>query len=350
MTEQVDSVLYGPSIEFRSGEWLKCALLLWDAIYRIVPTGYSPADSDLVSRAEDAGLIRTVTLEREDLSQVSSEFLTFLRSLPFTPAGLEPDRIERLHPAKVDGRLYPLLEKMAVNVDPDGFLCLPREVAHGYMLYLAKAVSSRRNLATVTDSGDEWAIMPYFKEHGNFGELVYDRGAAAFYSFIIFTDILPTGLGSVDPEKIVQFSSERKDEKSRLRAAIHQFGDKVGACSSVSHIKELIADYEREITKAKDDFKRSIGFYNEGQGCSLLTVGLPVAFGLFSLFADDPFSTLKLSSSILVGAVAAFADYKKVQKVTRPESYTSYLVEIDRELAEGSAQTAHFVFENFIND
>jgi hypothetical protein len=352
MPNSIESVLYGPSINFRSDEWVKCSLLLWDSIYRIVPTTVRPDDSPTVKLAQDAGLIRQITLEPEDLKITCSEFLRFIKELPGTPAGLESEGMDRIHEEKVDGRLYPLLETLAIDVDSEGWLCLPSRLARGYMLYLAKSVSGRRNLATATDDADAWAIMPYFKERANFDERVYNPEAQAFYSFMIFRDILPSQIVSVSIDKIIEFATKRKDEKGRLRSVLHRFSESVRNCASPSHAAELVTDYKRQIEQAKDEFKRSMGFYNEDQGNSLLTIGLPLALTVFSSFGgSDPYSLLNVSKSICIGAIAAFSDYKKIKKTERKESYASYLVEIDRELKGHSrAQAANRVFEEFMND
>jgi hypothetical protein len=351
MANSIDSVLYGPSIEFLSDEWLKCSLLLWDSVYRIVPTTCRPNDSHAVILAKDSGLVREVTLEKEDLSATYAEFLDFVKDVPFTPAGLTP-HIERVHEEKIDARLYPLLEAMAVRVDPEGWLSLPAELARGYMLYLAKTVSGRRNLATATDSVDEWAIMPYFKEEANFDERLYYPEAQGFYSFMMFSDVLPSRLESIEMKRVIEFAAARKDEKARLRKVLQEFSESIGTCKSQSHAASLVADYETQIKQAKKDFAGSMDFYDAEQGFSLLTVGLPIALGIFQVFGGkDPFNLLNIASSVFIGAIASYWQYSKVEQVMRKESYASYLVEIDRSLKGDSRVTrADRILEEFIND
>ena len=42
-----NSILYYPHIEFQNEAWVKSCLLLWNHVYRIVPEGYTPNDSDV---------------------------------------------------------------------------------------------------------------------------------------------------------------------------------------------------------------------------------------------------------------------------------------------------------------
>jgi hypothetical protein len=307
----------------------------------------------MVRQAEEAGLIKSITLEPEDLSQVCTDFHQFVAKLALVPAGMEDDGpFELVHPEKVDARLYPLLRQMAGRVAPGGWLPLPERIAHSYMMYLTRAVSSRRNLATVTDSADEWAIMPYFKEMGNFDERVYEPDANAFYSYMIFSDVLPTNMHGVDPSKIINFTLSRREEKARLRTILQEFSEAISACSSKSHAIEVVASCEKDLNDAKSDYVKSMDFYSPEQGYSLLAVGLPLSLAWYAQFGtNDPYDLLRLSTSVLVGAVAAYADHKKVKAQNRKQSSTSYLFEIDRELSgHSSAPKSHRIFEEFMND
>ena len=169
---------------------------------------------------------------------------------------------------------------------------------------------------------------------------------------MVFKDILPSGLASVEMHRVIDFASRRKDEKARLRDVLWKFGESLSSCESPTQTRELVAEYEGQIRQAKEDFKKSMGFYNEQQGNSLLTIGLPVALAVFSgLGVSDPFNLLNISKSMCIGAVAAYSDYKKVKKKERKESYASYLVEIDESLGGSSrAPAAHRIFEEFMND
>jgi hypothetical protein len=354
MLPHIDSVLYYPTIEFQSDAWLKSSLLLWDSIYRIVPRGYSPKDTDAVKLARDEGLVKSIIIEKQDLSQVSSEFATFLKDLPFIPAGLEDyDYTSRLNIDKIESRLYPVLSKYITNYDPEGWLELPREIAHGYMIFLAKSVSGRRNLATVSDNRDVWAITPYFKENANFKEEVYDLEAPGYYTSLVFNDIVPANVGFVQTEKVIEFVRKRKDERRRLRQSIQDFSQSLQLCSSKEHLRSLIHDYENQIRQAKADYRNSMGFLNEEQRFSLFTVGLPMTLSFFSVAAmfGDPYDFKVITSSVFMGAVAAYLDYGKKKQVIQKKSQVSYLVDIDEELIERHAiPIYHRSFEEFIND
>src|SRR3970282_2249022 len=141
----------------------------------------------------------------------------------------------------------------------------------------------RRNLATVSDNRDVWAITPYFKEKANFGEAVYDLEAKGYYTPLVFNDIVPANVELVETEKVIEFVRKRKDERRRLRESIQDFSQDLQLCSSKEHLQSLIHDYESKIKQAKSDYRKSMGFLNEEQRFSLFTIGLPMALSFFSV-------------------------------------------------------------------
>ena len=55
-----DTALYAPHIQFQDINWLKCALLYWERICRIVPSEYHTWDPDDIKRAKDEGCIEDI--------------------------------------------------------------------------------------------------------------------------------------------------------------------------------------------------------------------------------------------------------------------------------------------------
>jgi len=346
-----NSVLYYPTIEITNEAWLKSSLLLWDHIYRIVPSTYSPKDNDIVRECVNEDIIRPIHLEEKDFYSASQNFLKFMKNIPFTPAGLESQEIERLHIEKIDGRLYPLLEAESVNYDSEGFLHIRRELARGYMFYLANSISERRNLSLATDNRDAWSIMPYFTEQGNFDEQVWNPKAKGFYTSILFTDILPANIEYVDIKKIIEFVSKRKDERDNLRLVLESFAQEISNCSSLDHINQIRKDFQKDIFIAKNNYHKSCSFFSEETGYSLLNVGIPVGLSLYSVLENgvDPYQPKILLPSIIIGAIAAYLDFHKAKN--KKDSPYSFLVDIDKELFKKHKIPLYWrSFEEFVND
>jgi hypothetical protein len=258
-----------------------------------------------------------------------------------------------LHKDKIDSQLYPALERLATHVDPEGFLELPADLSRGYMMYLAKAVSGRRNLTTVTDDRYAWTVSPYFRERANFGEVLYDESAPLMHCSLIFKDLVPASLVDVDMRQIIAFIEKRKDERANLRKTIQEFANQIAQCQSKSYAADLRAQYVTRIEAAKDDFRKSMDFCSAQDIHGLLTVGIPVAATVFGALGSlgDPFDMWKISSSVLMGALAAYADQEKVKTTQRRESDISYLIDIDDELIKRNAIPRYDrIFDEFVND
>ena len=106
-----NSILYYPHIEFQNEAWVKSCLLLWDHVYRIVPDAYIPNDSDEIKELVDEDLVRSIKLDDKDREDTFDEFLKLCDKIEgHMPAGLIPSDEERIHPEKIDNRLYPYLD------------------------------------------------------------------------------------------------------------------------------------------------------------------------------------------------------------------------------------------------
>ncbi|HEY0769942.1 MAG TPA: hypothetical protein VGD31_06375, partial [Sphingobacteriaceae bacterium] len=73
------------------------------------------------------------------------------------------------------------------------------------------------------------------------------------------------------------------------------------------------------------------------------------ALGALGL-TGDPFSLVKISSSISIAGLAAYSDYKKTIETKRDASYVSYLLEIDKLPTHSYANRLARNFEEFLND
>jgi len=346
-------VLYFPHIEISNIAWLKSAMLMWDRVYRIVPNGYVPNDCDEVKRAIDAGIVRAVNLETDDIQRVVKDFKSFMGNLEFLPAGLDDYQPEYLHHEKIDAHLYPLLEKHARG-ESDGWIELPREIVRGYMFFLSNQVAKRRNLSRCTDNKFVFGVSPYFSENANISSYVYDRGAELNYSALIFNDVLPFSISHVPMESIIKISSLSADEKAAFRHEIEKFTDEMCECDSKDHADAIFNDFKGKLICAKDNLRKSQGLFSAGAKGSLFTMGVPTsltAYGALLSAGADPFGIHAIGASIFIGAVAAYQNYKLVRSASKNPCGAGYLIAIEDELSSGNVFPAFDRYmEEFIND
>lgn len=347
-----NSILYYPSIEFHSDEWVKSSLLLWDSVYRIVPADYKPYDSHSIREFADSGLVRDVNLDESDVKQTGDEFIELCDSLPFIPAGLEPGDEDRIHPDKIDKRLYPSLEKIADNFLHHGWLHLSKELARGYMFYLAKTVAQRRNLVRGTDDSDCWSIAPYFTEQANFDDFMCNEEAEGFYCSLFLEDLIPKNIGGVPAKEIITFVEQRKDLKEQLRIKLDTLFAKLSLIDNKEQAYIEVNDFLAQVDYDKKELRKSMGFWKSGIPSSLFAVGVPTtltALGALGL-SGDAFTAKKIASSILIGAVASYTDYNKTVKHNRDSSYVSYLLQVDKLVRPDLPYRLMRNLEEFIND
>lgn len=347
-----NSILYYPSIEFQSDYWVKSSLLLWDNVYRIVPEDYTPNDHRTILELADSDLVRNIKLEETDIKKTGDEFIELCDSLPFVPAGLEPFDEDRIHPDKIDKRLYPSLNKIADNFLHDGWLHLSKELARGYMFYLAKTVAARRNLERGTDNSDSWSIAPYFTEEANFDEFVCDPDAEGFYCSLFLEDLIPKNIATIPVKKIIQFVEQRKDLKEQLRIKLNLLYKKLSKIDSKDQAYIEVSDFLQQIEKDKNELRKSMDFWKSNIPSSLFAVGIPTtltALGAMGL-DGDPFVGKKIAASIAIGAVASYSDYKKTNTESRDASYASYLVQVDKLARPHTSYDFMRNIEEFIND
>jgi hypothetical protein len=349
-----ESVLYFPHIEIANPQWLKISLLLWDNVYRIVPKSYTPLDNEDTRRAVDAGLVRAVTLEQPDLQGISRTFKKFLENLPFTPAGLKSDGTGLLHPEKIDATLYPLLEQYAQGEEKGGWIKLPREIVRGYMFFLSTQVAKRRQLERCTDDKYAFAVASYFSEQANFEEYLYDRESSGYYASLIFANLLPSKVEHIPMDKIIRVAINSRDERIVFREQLLKFTSELCRCKSRDHANTIANDYKRDLIAARDKLKASQGFLGKHDRGSLFTMGIPVsltAFGGIISGGADPFAIHTLSSSLMIGAIAAYADFKKVVPAADNPYGVAYLVSLEKQFAGAGRYPAFDRYlEEFIND
>ena len=347
-----DSILYYPSIEFTSDAWVKASLLVWDRVYRIVPKDYCPRDNYAIREAVDADLVCDIHLEDNDRNETLLDFQRFIDSQPQLPHGLNSHyEAHTLHRDKIDERLYPHLEEVAHQVFGDGRLWLASGLARGYMHYLSLAVARRRNLCRGTDDRDSWSISPYFSENGNFNQTLYQDDAPLFYCSSIIDDVVPLRVATTPMSAITKFVHDRSDEKKQFRESLHSVTESLAKCESKERWEHIKGTFIKGLERKKDQLRRSMDFCNRTDLCSLFAVGMPASITTLSLFGTDPYELVPLSSSLLVGAVAAYASGKLVRKANRPPAMVSYLVDLDETLAR-EKRIPYFQrsLEEFIND
>lgn len=83
-------------------------------------------------------------------------------------------------------------------------------------------------------------------------------------------------------------------------------------------------------------------------------MGIPTSASVYGALLGtgaDPFGLYPISASILIGAIAAYTDYRKAQSTQQNPCGAAYLISLEREFSgAGRYPTFDRYLEEFIND
>jgi hypothetical protein len=228
----------------------------------------------------------------------------------------------------------------------DGFLEVPHELAGGYMFYLASAVAERRGLDLTTDSSDYWAVGTYFANDGCFTERVYDEKAEAYLANLAIDDLLPKDLSNIQVDTILRFREDTAEIRRSFQLEISLLREEIARCNNKEHARYIVQDFIKRFQVAKDEYRKTLGFFRKADVCSLFSVGLPATVAFVALPGGDPYDPVRVCGGVLFGAIAALATREMGHK---PKSIASYLVDAEH-LTRTPSWLLHRKFEEFIND
>ena len=335
MSKISDYILYYPSIDFQSTEWVKSSLLLWDKVFRIVPEGCEPKDNDEIRTFVDAGLIENIMPTNDEKKSIEKSFKRTCKQMEspqYRPAGLQSTDYDLIHVDKIDNRLYPYLDKISKNIDFSGneWVKMSKPLARSYMFILSKAIAESRNMNQGTDNPDIWSVGQYFSNKGNFGDYVKNHSAKSYLCSLVLEDIIPQDIGQVSAQDIINFSANRHSEREAFRLRIDELMGKLSSIKTQEHAYYIVNDFIKKVEDDKDTFKRSMSFKHcDELGKSIMTC-INLTFGAMSAlsWAGTPFTLQHLSAAVGIGAVGAYLNHRKVKQVTT-SSDISMLVGID---------------------
>lgn len=345
------SVLYYPSIEFRSVEWVKKALLFWDHVYRIVPVGYTPDDSFEIKTFIDNELVIDIPVSEGEKLKAAQSFLKFRDNLEYIPSGLNDATIDRLNKQKVDYRLIKLLDYIADKFDfksDKEWYYFPPNIARGYMFTLAQTVAESRQLVRATDSLDIWSVSPYFTEKGNFPfeDVPYEGGNEGVYCSLMIEDVLPDNVVGISAQTIIKLNEERKDERILFRNRINELVYCLPKIKSKEQWDDemnfLLKDFERD----KQNYKKIFGPLGSAVRNSAMAVGVPALLTAVGNEILD--GGITLLQALSIAAITTITNFNLIKQNRNP-SYASYLIDIDKK-AKNIAGAAQQYMHEFIND
>jgi hypothetical protein len=329
-TLTTSNVLYYPHIEFPDSTWLKGALCVWENVFRIVPAGYVPDDSDEVKEAVAAGVLRDIRLSPEDLKQARTGYTRFLESVPFIPDALDRDsegQVLSVHEQKLDALMISELSDLIGTITRKGdWLELPRGLADGYLLYLADSVAKRRALPKLTDSDTLFVAMQYFAMGGNMDEISspFIDGNQDTNTALMFRGTLPGGLEYAPMADVLKFRKANRDGRTAFRAAFEGLGSELARVEDPEHAELIVGQFSNQLKEANVVTAAKIKEFFADSENVLLYLAMPILTKAFELATKAPDSMFSLGALGFAG-IATLADAAKTRRKEWVPAEATYL-------------------------
>lgn len=327
--------LYYPTIEFRNEQWLCSASLVWDKIYRIVPSGYKTNDSNLVKTLMNDGDIGISIFPDKYIKDTAKEFVTKIQSKDWSAAAfidVQDSEYASLHKDKVDVELRELIIANGIGSSFGEWLSIPTSFETLYMTYLAKKVSEKNNLNIITDSTAAWTATTFYEYDGLIEDFPQEQLPAQLASIII-RDYIPQNLAEISPKKILAFREKRKYERQNFVRSIQDAAKRIAECEDPAIIKDLIEDLKEDIENSVAEYKKSADVLKVTGWAGIKSLCFPVITPIIQqLYPISDIGLNVLSATgLALGLVCGIYELKEKQRKLSLGSSFSYLSHLDRQ-------------------
>lgn len=354
--------LYYPTIEFQDYAWLYSAALLWDRIYRIVPSSYIPDDPDNIKALIDTGEIGIPINPDPYAKEIAEEFIDKLRTEHWDAAALTydiPEDYMRLHSDKVDVKLRELIVAQGEVQNNNEWLHVPVEFGAHYMTYLSNRVAEDNELSILTDSSPAWTASTYFKYDGGVQDFPMEDDTHLLAATVI-RDFLPQNISTLRPKDIISYREKYRDERKRFMSAMRSAATRISACDDPHIVQDLIRDIKKDVESSLEDYRNSLKVLNITALAGIKSLTFPAAAKIASEVSGQGISveTLAIISGLGLGfgVVSGFSEWSQRRRNLSKESDYSYLLHLRRNWRKCAMYNNDYNYdlcrqmEEFIND
>jgi len=328
--------LYYPTIEFRDSAWLYSAALLWDRIYRIVPSSYVPNDPEDIKTLIDTGEIGIPIHPDTYAKSIAEEFVNKLQSGKWDAAALTceiPEDYARLHSDKVDIKLRELIIAKGRAKTEDEWLHVPAEFEAHYMTYLANAIAERNNLSILTDSTPAWTGATYFKYDGEVEDFPREE-LTHVLAAVVIRDFIPNNINAISPKKLIKFRDKYRDERKRFMSAMQSAAARISSCDDPHIVRDLIQDIKKDVNLALRDYRQSLSVLNIATLTGIYSLTFPALTQVASMATGQGLSVETLATvsglGFAMGLVSGLSEGRDKRRKLGKESDYSYLIHLGR--------------------
>lgn len=347
---QPGRALYYPNFS-PDPNWLKCSVLYWDHVGRIVPDQVQeevfkkdPAECE-IARME--GLLEA--LDPKDYKDGAGEqFRTKLKPILSSEDPKHRQWLNRvkqeittpihhgktptwLHDAKVPVELRGQLQQEGLLKNDGDWLAMPNMVGGLYMSCLAAEMSCRTHTNMLTDqpilSAGSEALLFTGPSQPTAREL-NDENALLLRLGIRFPS--PEAMQTVSMKKLVKFHEKNRVARGEFRAVFDTLLAKAGAAEDRYHLEGILNDQKKVVSEAMRKHQSDLKSLGITALASFLKVSAP-SFLTASWLNDFP--TLRTALGVVgvaLGAAAALVDVRKQHAKLVSDSPWHYAWKVQR--------------------
>jgi hypothetical protein len=233
---EVDKILYFPSISIPKSKWLMGALFYWDKVGSIVPLDFLDRPHMLdkhMRELVEAGLIEQVVPEQYlgSIPNFERAFLDFIDNNPIFSHISELGKLGligrqngvirttyKIHMGKLDNIGYELMQRGLATRGRGPWYVVEGFTASNFMAYLASVLGAVTDYIPITDSYNELSyFLPNVKKQ-NIRIALKEQLKAR-----IIEKILPIPSSVEDPYDIYRFKEKYYDNLKRFRNYVEEF-------------------------------------------------------------------------------------------------------------------------------
>lgn len=341
---EVTKALYYPHIHFRSLDWLKCALLYWDGIKRIVPhRGFRTQDSRPVQALREEGLVEDVSAETYRTAATDA-FLPRLQELTRSREGAfvgAPQRIGRavrehrndenalVHTAKMDHRLMNALHTSGLGRRAGDWFQMSQEIAGLYMMRLAGVAARSLNTPVVSDAPEYEVASLYF----NAPESTFQPPRAGMaLARLLCPFPRPRSMREVPLKRVLQIRERHAAERRAFRRKVDEIAKDLKSAASKEAVRDAIEAHKKEISESLRAQKAALSASRIGTTWDLMSLSAPgwVAPGLAALGAGSVTVAVGAGIAFTFGALNWFVQRAERGRAARDSCPWHYLVTLRR--------------------
>lgn len=338
------SILYYPTIDIKDGDWLRSAVLYWDKIGSIVPTGCENLLSNELLYLEEQNIYQPVHPQDLFYNPDQNTYREFVKESKKRITGLlnhtnlnyaETQRNIRIHLEKMgvyrDENMLVFYSKLPhdlsdffeerhlIQNNNDGmWVVMPARVANTYMSILAKYLARiNYNMAIGTDTASNMR-RSYCNAPATYGNICYE---------VNLSNILPTPNPDIGFEDIVLFRNQRRKELLHFRGVIDDMELQLGQAENKKEIEHLLTAFAERVEREVHDIDvmlhdNRIRFRHN---CfkSLIQIQVPAAV---QLFTNNPKLTVVAAAANLgINIRTCYLNLRQEDNTVLSNSAFSYL-------------------------